>query len=144
MGGKKRSGCRVIGRLVVSLGPLVVAHAVFAAPAPVGRSTSWGSFYVAYTTSPSPIPLGEVFGLTVTVSDSGDHSKGVPDSTIAVDALMPAHRHGMNLRPRITAIGDGRFTVDGMLFHMPGPWQILIDVTRDGVTERAVFDVTVE
>ena len=133
-----------IGRLVVLVGPLVAAHALFAEPATVGRSTSWGSFYVAYTSSPSPIPLGELFGLTVTVSDSADHSKGLGDSTIAVEALMPTHHHGMNLHPRVTAIGDGRFAVDGMLFHMPGPWQILIDVTRDGVTERAVFDVAVE
>jgi len=121
-----------------------IANIGIAADLPVGRSTSWGSFYVTYLSSPDPIPLNALFALTVTVSDAGNHSHRVGDSAIAVEARMPTHNHGMNLRPRVTAIGDGQFQVEGMLFHMPGLWQIFVDVSHKGVTERAVFDVTVE
>jgi len=108
-----------------------------------GQPTSWGSFYVSYESTPEPIPFNEVFNLIVTVRDGTDRSKPIGDCSIDVIATMPAHHHGMNLRPRVTSLGDGRFRVDGMLLHMPGRWQIQIDVNRHTVTERAVFDVPV-
>ena len=58
------------------------------------------------------------------------------DSTfsLAVDADMPAHRHGMNYRASVTALGDGRFRADGLMFHMAGRWRILFDLPASDVT----------
>ncbi|WP_170476493.1 FixH family protein [Ruegeria arenilitoris] len=51
---------------------------------------------------------------------------------IRVDAIMPAHQHGLNYVPEVTALGDGVFRVDQILFHMPGLWQLQIDVEFRG------------
>ena len=51
--------------------------------------------------------------------------------TLSVDAIMPAHQHGMKYTPTIVDLGDGMFRVDGMLFHMPGVWEIQVDVVQE-------------
>jgi hypothetical protein len=47
---------------------------------------------------------------------------------LRVDADMPAHRHGMNYRTTVTALGDGRFRAEGLMFHMAGRWRLLFDL----------------
>ena len=61
-----------------------------------------------------------------------------------VDAQMPEHRHGMNYRPRVFAEDDGLYVAEGLLFHMPGRWQLLFDVERGGRTERLATDIELE
>jgi hypothetical protein len=51
---------------------------------------------------------------------------------------MPEHRHGMNYRPTVTAVAPGRYRVEGLLFHMPGRWDLLFDVDSGAGTERLV------
>jgi hypothetical protein len=55
---------------------------------------------------------------------------------LAVDATMPAHRHGMNYRPSLHPLGDGRWRVDGLLFHMAGAWELTWDVRLGERRER--------
>lgn len=55
---------------------------------------------------------------------------------LAVDATMPAHRHGMNYRPSLHPLGDGRWRVDGLLFHMSGAWELALDVRLGERRER--------
>lgn len=62
---------------------------------------------------------------------------------IAVDAIMPAHRHGMNYRPIVTRLSEGRYKASGMLFHMPGQWQVIVDVLSENSPQRHTLDLTV-
>jgi hypothetical protein len=59
------------------------------------------------------------------------------------DARMPAHGHGLNYRPRITAAGPGRFRVEGILFHMPGAWQFVFDTRAGDAPRRITADLTI-
>ena len=80
---------------------------------------------VAFAPRPAPLVLGRHFALDIVVCASA----GQPlPATLAVDADMPAHRHGMNYRATVTALGDGRFRADGLMFHMAGRWRILFDL----------------
>lgn len=100
-------------------------------------------YRVAFRTRPRVIPLHDLFQIDVHVSDAG----GVPvgdDTDLLVDAAMPEHEHGMNTQPTVRRVGPGRFTVNGMLFHMPGNWELYFDVRRRGVTERAQYSAKVE
>lgn len=45
---------------------------------------------------------------------------------IKIDAIMPAHQHGMNYTPQILELGDGKFQAASMFFHMPGIWQLQV------------------
>jgi len=47
---------------------------------------------------------------------------------LKVDAQMPEHRHGMNYKPAIQALGNGRWRVEGLLWHMSGRWEWRFDV----------------
>src|SRR5262245_42277518 len=114
------------------------------AAAPRATATSWGSFYVTGEPVPDPIPLNELFGLSVHVYEAGDHNRPVADTSIAVSARMPEHNHGTNLEPKVTSTGDGSFRVEGMLFHMPGRWELYVDVTRAIEMERATFEVVLD
>lgn len=80
---------------------------------------------LAFAPRPAPLPLGRHFTLDIVVCPAA----GQPlPATLAVDADMPAHRHGMNYRSTVTALGDGRFRADGLMFHMAGRWRLLFDL----------------
>ena len=103
-----------------------------------------GTYCVAFQPRAERLPLNEPFSMRVRVLDSAARPLSDAQITLSVDAAMPAHRHGMNTLPAVTARGDGSFQVDGMLLHMPGDWELYFDVTRRGVTERAQVAVTLE
>lgn len=98
----------------------------------VARGESKG-YVVAWRADPSPIVVSRHFALDVVVCPKP--GAAAPRS-LAVDATMPAHRHGMNYRPTIAAAGEGRFRAEGLMFHMPGAWELAFDVTGGGGTER--------
>jgi hypothetical protein len=104
-------------------------------------ATSWGTYVVETRTSTAPIVVGAPFSLEVRVAPP---PVADGDATVAVDAGMPAHGHGMNLVPRVRRVDEGTFAVDGMLLHMPGAWELYVDVTSAGETERATFAFDVE
>jgi len=45
--------------------------------------------------------------------------------TLKVDATMPEHRHGMNYAPTVKKLGPGRWQAEGLMFHMPGKWELV-------------------
>jgi hypothetical protein len=53
-----------------------------------------------------------------------------------VDATMPEHRHGMNYRPSIKPLGNGLWRAQGLMFHMPGRWELRLDVQGTTGTEQ--------
>lgn len=123
-------------RLLVLACALAAAGCGESAPKPgVHRFTSNGGKYqVSLETTPSPIPMNDLFDVRFTVTP-GD---GV---AVEVDARMPAHFHGMNRTAKLSKLPDGSYKAEGLLFHMPGHWELYVDVMRGGVTERAQMDV---
>jgi len=101
--------------------------------------TNEGNYTVLYVPNPSPVPLNEHFTIEVQVTPSAKDQKTIE---IEVDADMPAHGHGINTAPTIRNEGNGKFTVDGILFHMKGDWELYVDILDGPVRERAVFPLT--
>ncbi len=103
-------------------------------------------FTVRWTTEPEPIPVSDLFSMVVQLF--ADAACAVPldapPESLQVDGEMPHHGHGMNVRAKVERTGPGTYRVVGMLFHMPGRWELSFDVTRDGVLERAQTTVEVE
>jgi len=97
-----------------------------------------GGLTVAYTTSPSPIPIAEEFSMTIEV---GDDAGPVQLQGLELRGDMPAHGHGMNVEPVVTDLGDGVWSLDPLLLHMPGHWELEVAVQVDGVWDSALFDV---
>jgi hypothetical protein len=88
------------------------------------------------------LPL-EPFTLEVEIRDADGRSPGEA-VVVTADAAMPHHGHGMNFVPRTTALGEGRYRIEGMLFHMRGRWELFVDVEHDGLLERAQWTLEAE
>jgi hypothetical protein len=82
----------------------------------------------------APIAVGRHFAIEVQLCPA--------DAVLVrVDATMPEHRHGMNYRPSVKRLGDGRdgrWRAEGLMFHMPGRWELQLDVQSAGRTEHVV------
>jgi hypothetical protein len=94
-----------------------------------------GSHAVRFRMVPQPA-VGRHFAVVFAVCGAAGVAK--PDS-ISVDARMPAHGHGMNYRPTITALDDGRYRADGLMFHMPGRWELSFVVREGGASEHITY-----
>lgn len=97
-------------------------------------------YVVAWRPRPAPIRLGEFFALEVAVC--ARDGANVP-AMLRVDARMPEHRHGMNYRPSAARAGDGRFVASGLLFHMPGRWELSFDLRAGEYGETLRASVTI-
>ena len=112
-------------------------------PAPAdltGRAVS-ATQTVVFRAVPAPIAVGRHFSLDAIACPRRDER---PVTSLRVDAVMPEHWHGMNYRASVSPRGDGRFLAEGLLFHMPGRWQLVFDVETSGGTERLTADLVLE
>ena len=87
------------------------------------------------------IPMAKHFALEVQLCDKKEISVA---RLHKADATMPEHRHGMNYRPLITPLGNGRFRVEGMMFHMAGHWELAFEVQAGKEMTRLTRDVQIE
>jgi hypothetical protein len=94
------------------------------------QSVGPNRFAARIVTLPQKIEVGVPFQVDIKVcaADGGALDR------LAIDATMPAHRHGMNYTPEITRLGPGRYRATGFLFHMPGEWEFALSVTSAGAT----------
>ena len=125
---------------VVGLLASVAAVEACEAPAeftPRGRLESAG-VVVLFRTLPPVIALGQHFAIEAVVC--GD---GTPPALMRVDAQMPEHRHGMNYRPTVSGTPGGPMRADGLLFHMPGRWQLVFELAGGERPLRLTDDLTV-
>ena len=104
---------------------------------PEGARTESAGFTLAYRTIPARIAIGEHFALEYTVCPK---TGGAAPAMVSADAWMPEHRHGMNYKASVAALGDGRFRAEGLLFHMPGRWEFVFEANG----ERLAHSVRLE
>ena len=128
------------GAWLMLLGSPIVALAQSYGPDLAGGKILESPQYViAYRAAPSAIPMGRHFTLDLVVCPR--NSTSAP-AGVQVDAHMPEHRHGMNYKAVVTPAGRGRYTVEGLMFHMPGRWELLFDI-RTGSDSVRLTDTVV-
>ena len=126
--------------VAVSLGPATAAACdVPDGFTPRARLEAQGVVLI-FQTVPAVIALGRHFSIDAVVCGDG----GPPPRLTGVDARMPEHRHGMNYRPTVSPRDGGRYVADGLLFHMPGRWEVSFEIERDGRRTRLATDVVME
>jgi len=104
-------------------------------------TTNGGDYRVAWRSIPDPIPENEPFQLLVRLEKSAGSGPVAAELGLQVGAWMPSHQHGMTRRPLVRRLENGCFSVEGLLLHMAGEWQLQFDLLHAGRIERAVFDV---
>lgn len=83
--------------------------------------------------SPRGYPVAQLFSLQVSACVDNEPWQG----KLKLDAKMPSHGHGMNYRPEVTMQEAGHYQVDGLMFHMPGQWQLRFDLP--GVASKSLL-----
>ena len=102
-----------------------------------GDTKITGELWTAWWRSePAPIPVSAHFSIHF-------HLCGPPVGRVGVRGWMPDHRHGMNYRPAVTLNGSSG-TVEGLMFHMPGRWQLILDVRGAAGREKLTAETVLE
>lgn len=107
-----------------------------------GQTTD-GRYKVSIKPVPDPIPLNALFSLNLMVEKTEGGT--LPLGTgILVDATMPEHKHGMNTVPTVVPGNvPGSYLAQGLLFHMPGNWEITVRIQEGGSVSEAEFKVRI-
>ena len=130
--------------LICLLAPAIFP-AIFPAMAPVmaaeiSAPSSPAGLSVTMTSQLSPLGINQMHNWEIRLQDSdGD---GVADAEIEVRGGMPAHNHGLATQPQVTSyLGDGRYLLQGMRFHMAGAWELQLLINLNGTTYRSVLNL---
>lgn len=100
-----------------------------------------GHYRLAFQPDIDPLTINRMHGWTLFLTDAG--GRPLADARIEVSGGMPAHDHGLPSVPRVTeALGRGRYRLEGMRFHMPGVWEVIVTVDVDGIRDRVVVPLT--
>ena len=105
-----------------------------------GLQLAWRPVVKGVPTAAAAIPMAQHFAIEVQLCEGGTPSAAALGK---LDATMPEHRHGMNYRPRIAPLGNGRFRADGMMFHMSGRWRLEFELQTSGGSLRLFDDVRI-
>jgi hypothetical protein len=89
-------------------------------------------YMLALRPDPLRIEVGQPFALLMNVCTKG----GEPAELVRVEATMTEREHGMDHAPTVTPNGDGRYRVEGLLFDLPGSWEVAFDVRSGGEVQR--------
>jgi YtkA-like len=101
-----------------------------------------GVFVVDWTPSIDPIGVNRMHSWDLEVRDRA--GEPVDDARISIEGGMPAHDHGLATTPRITWTGEpGHYRIDGLRFHMPGTWLVVLTISADGHRDRVEIRLTV-
>jgi hypothetical protein len=96
---------------------------------------------LVYRTAPDPVKVGRHFGIDFAVCPRGQFPS--PDE-VRVDAHMPEHRHGMNYKPSVVTLGNGMYRAEGLLFHMPGRWELVFELHGAGPSLRLAQSLQID
>ncbi len=126
--------------LAAALALVLAAGEAAACPRPAGWAGGArivGELWTAWWRSePAAIPVGGHFSIRFRLC-------GPPVGRVRVRGWMPDHRHGMNYRPAVTLDGLSG-TAEGLMFHMPGRWQLILDVRGAAGREKLTAETVLE
>ena len=105
------------------------------------RAVESARYTLAFRTQPEKVAVGRHFSVELRVCPK---TGAAAPEIVKVDARMPEHRHGMNYNAQVVAAPGGLYRADGLMFHMPGRWEVVFDLSSGGRTDRLTQDLVLE
>ncbi|MEE8245087.1 MAG: FixH family protein, partial [Pseudomonadales bacterium] len=97
-----------------------------------------GHYQVSFTSSLAPLEINRIHTWVVHVEDA--RGNPIDQAELSISGGMPLHDHGLPTEPRATRyLGGGDYLVEGMKFHMSGPWQVNISIIANGKLDTVTF-----
>lgn len=128
----------MIRSVLISLLVLLATQAV-ACEIPIGwkpmKAEDDSEFSVIAQLPAQPIKTGTQFNIDVMICGGAGEA-----ARVEIDANMPAHKHGMNYLPEVSALDAMNYRASGLFFHMPGLWQLTVELKGEK-TQRFFVDV---
>ena len=104
------------------------------------RMSGSDRFRVSMRSNVYPVPLSHIHSWTLHLETPD--GVAIDDAQIGVYGDMPAHRHGLPTKPKVTENrGGGDYLIEGVKFTMPGRWQLILIITADGKRDKAKFNI---
>ena len=98
-------------------------------------------YVLAYRTLPAKPLVGRHFAVEMVACPKD----GAPaPAGVAVDAYMPEHGHGMNYKAAVKPTGNAHYRAEGLMFHMPGRWDLIFELQSTGMTERLTRSIVLQ
>jgi len=129
--------------VVAAISAMSLILIFFSPNVPAGQN-EWlserGIYTVSFDSSLDPIEINQMHTWVLSITSEGDPVLG---AEFVIVGGMPKHDHGLATVPRVTEeLGEGKYRLDGMRFHMNGYWEILIEIKADGKTDTVVVALT--
>jgi hypothetical protein len=106
----------------------------------ITRMSGSDRFRVSMRSNVDPVPLSQIHSWTLHLETP--EGVALDDAQIGVYGSMPAHKHGLPTKPRVTEnLGGGSYLIEGVKFTMPGRWQLILIITADGKRDKAKFNI---
>lgn len=97
-----------------------------------------GHFQVTVSPDLEPLAINTIHRWAVEVLTA--EGAPVPSAEITIRGGMPAHDHGLPTRPEATGyLGEGRYLIEGMRFHMAGYWEVILGIETDAQSDEVVI-----
>jgi len=131
-------------RRLATAASIALLMLVLLAPNVWAEQNEWlserGVYTVSFESSLDPIEVNQMHSWVLQIMTEGDP---VLNAELVIVGGMPEHDHGLATVPRVTEeLGDGKYLLDGLRFHMNGYWEISIEIKADGKTDTVVVALT--
>lgn len=67
----------------------------------------------------------------------------VNDATLSFSLWMPEHAHGSLKTVLIEPLDEGQYRAEPLSFHMPGIWEVTVDISSSNTSDQLVFSTCV-
>ena len=105
---------------------------------PIFETNSTQGYTVKIFSSLNPILLNQIHEWQLSIERNNAPVSG---ASIVLTGGMPNHDHGLPTQPKITSEpAPGRYILEGIRFHMPGLWEIIIDISGDVPQDTATIE----
>ncbi|MDG2118859.1 MAG: FixH family protein [Gammaproteobacteria bacterium] len=105
---------------------------------PIFKANSSQGYIVRVYSDLNPIVLNRIHQWQLSIERN---NKPVSDANVTLTGGMPNHDHGLPTQPEVTSESEpGRYIVDGIRFHMPGLWQIIINISGTEPLDTATIE----
>ena len=82
-----------------------------------------------------PLTINQMHSWEIRLTDL--QGNPVEQAGIIITGGMPAHNHGLATQPQISPTDTpGVYHLQGMRFHMPGEWELLLQIEWQGQRYR--------
>jgi hypothetical protein len=105
----------------------------------MGKKSDGGFYAVDLQIVPSQPIVGKNI-VTLTIYDGRSNAK-IEGAAIEVIPWMTIHGHGSPKNSIVKEQGGGKYTAENVYFTMEGDWDLLINITKNGIKDTVIFAV---